>query len=387
SIMAAYANGAMVHSLDFDDTHDPSTLHPAASCLPAVLALSEKSGSLSGKDIITAVAVGNDTICRMGLAYPLGISVGGLLAPMTFGIFGAAMASGRIIGLNKEQMVSCLGLAYTQTSGSAQHFHDGGSDVRLLYQSFGGKIGVLSALMAQKGIDGGGTKCLDGKNGFYDLFLNGDYDPGFLQVELEDKYEITNISIKPYPSCRQTHAYIDATRILMEKHNITPDCVNKIILNIGKLGEHLCTPEQSRKRPTSVSDAKFSIPFTVAACLVNGTVDLPAITEESLKNPKILDMTSKISWLFDDDINSVDGMEPGIVTIECRDGNAFTEKVTDSLGSPKNQMSDDQLAAKFMDCVSYSVKPLTNGSAQKVVDLCLNLEKVDNILAIIDLLA
>lgn len=386
AMMAAYANGATVHSLDFDDTHDPSTLHPTASCLPAALAVMEKVGGKTGKDLLTAVTVGNDVVSRMGYAAPTGISEAGLLAPMTFGYFGSAVAAGMILGLTKDQMVGCIGLAYNQVSGSGQHFVEGGSDVRLIYQSFNNKAGVLSALLTQKGVNGGGRNALEGEYGFYDLFFRGKYDPKYVDVKAGDRFEGTSISIKPYPSCRQTHPYIDATRALIAAHDITPQRVAKVELKVGTLGKHLCLPEQSRKRPTLTSDAKFSVPYPVAACLVYGNIDLASFLTENLANPQVLAMVDKVQWVFDEEISRSVGVEPAIVTIHTTDGKSFTQRVDHGLGSPENPMSEDQLVAKFRDCASYSVNKMSRKAIDRTVELCLNLDKVADIGELVDLL-
>lgn len=386
AMMAAYANGATVHSLDFDDTHDPSTLHPTASCLPAALAVMERLGGKSGKDLITAVAVGNDVVSRMGYAAPTGISEAGLLAPMTFGYFGAAIAAGKILGLTGDQMVGCMGLAFTQVSGSGQHFVEGGSDVRLIYQSFSNKAGVLSALLTEKGVNGGGRNGLEGEYGFYDLFFRGKYDPKYVDVKMGDRYEGTSVSIKPYPSCRQTHPYIDATRALIAKHDITPRRVEKVLLKVGTLGKHLCIPEQSRKRPTLTSDAKFSVPFPVAACLVYGNIDLSSFLTENLANPQVLEMVDRIEYMFDQGISQAIGVEPAIVTIRTTDGREYTERVDHALGAPENPMSEEALVAKFKDCTSYSINRMGRRSVDRAVELCLNLEKVKDIGELVGLL-
>lgn len=386
AMMAAYANGATVHSLDFDDTHDPSTLHPTASCLPAALAVMEKLGGKTGKDLITAVAVGNDAVSRMGSAAPTGISEAGLLAPMTFGYFGSAMAAGKILGLTRDQMVGCIGLAYTQVSGSGQHFVEGGSDVRLIYQSFNNKAGVLSALLTWKGVCGGGRNALEGAYGFYDLFFRGKYNPKHVDVKMGDRYEGTSISIKPYPSCRQTHPYVDAIRRLIKRRDITPQRVAKVELKVGTLGKHLCLPEQSRKRPTLTSDAKFSVPYTAAACLVYGNIDLASFLTENLSNPQVLAMVDKVECVFDEEISRSMGVEPAIVTIHTTDGKAYTERVDHGLGSPENPMPEEQLVAKFRDCTSYSINKMSKKSVDRVVELCLGLDDVADINELIELL-
>ena len=297
-------------------------------------------------------------------------------------IFGAAIAAGKVLKLTKEEMVSCLGLALTQASGSAQVLHEGDSDVREIYQAFSGKAGVLSALLAQKGIRGC-KDSLEGKSGFFNLFLKGNYDPSSLDVKMGDRYEGVNATFKPYPACRQTHPYTEATKLLISKYSIQPENVEKVKVKVGNLGTSLCTPEETRRRPAQATDARFSIPYNVAACLVHGTVSLANFLPENLRDPRVMDMAQKIEWEFDEEIGKAKGVEPGIVTIQCMDGSIYTEKVSTPLGSVENPMSMDAIVAKFRDCANYSIKPIKEASVDRVIDLCLHLEEVSDIRQII----
>ncbi|MFX1555570.1 MAG: MmgE/PrpD family protein, partial [Promethearchaeota archaeon] len=203
SPLAAMVNSIMMHALDFDDTLDESALHAHVSVLPAAVAVAESVGKVSGKDLITAVTLGVDLVCRLGLATRRPLS---WIRSATCGFFGAAAAAGKVMALDWEQMSNALGVAYSQISGNAQCLIDGGL-VKRMQPAFAARAGVLSAFLAQSGITGA-RDFLEGQYGFFNLYEGGDYDPEKLLDGLGTRFEGTKLSIKPYPSCRMTHAAI-----------------------------------------------------------------------------------------------------------------------------------------------------------------------------------
>ena len=202
---AAFANSVMMHALDFDDTLDESALHAHVTVLPAALAVAEFMGGVSGKDLINAVTLGVDLVCRLGLATQRPLS---WVRTATCGSFGAAAASGKILRLDKEEMWNALGIVYSQTSGNAQCLVDGGL-VKRMQPGFSAKAGVLSVFLAKRGITGA-KDIFEGPYGFFNLYERGDYDQEKLCDELGKRFDGMKLSIKPYPSCRMTHASIDA---------------------------------------------------------------------------------------------------------------------------------------------------------------------------------
>ena len=152
--MAAFANGAMAHALDFEDAHDGALVHSNAAPVPAALALAESIGEVTGKELITALAVGSDVVCRMGLALNENPMEAGWYIPPVLGAFGAAAAAGKMLRLNEKQIVHSFSLTLCQATCSAELRYSPHSDVRAVRDAFGAKTGVLSALLAKKGIMG-----------------------------------------------------------------------------------------------------------------------------------------------------------------------------------------------------------------------------------------
>ena len=189
---AAFVNALLAHALDFDDVVDETAVHPSLCSVPTALALAEKVGGVSGADFITAIALGNDLIGRLGAAIKKkqeGLVLGFRPAPV-LGIFGAAAAAGRVLRLKTEQIVDCLGIAFHQgASGTFEVFlSPGDTKIREYYGGFIAWNGVVSALMAQRGVTGIKT-CFEGPAGLLNLYFQGKYDREYLIGDLGKRFE------------------------------------------------------------------------------------------------------------------------------------------------------------------------------------------------------
>jgi 2-methylcitrate dehydratase PrpD len=164
AINAALANGTTAHALDLDDGHAMAQLHPGSCVIPAALAMSEREDS-SGRDLITAVIVGYEVMIRIGMAINPGHRDRGFHSTGTCGVFGAAAACGKILGLDAEEMVSALGLAGTQSSGLLESDHRG-TMAKALHAGRAAQNGAYSAMLAKMGFTGPDT-ILEGREGFF----------------------------------------------------------------------------------------------------------------------------------------------------------------------------------------------------------------------------
>jgi len=383
--MAAFANGSMSHPLDYDDTYDEVAVHPTAATLPAALAVAERKGKVNGKEFISAIALGNDLIIRLALGITVDISEHGWLSPQLFGNFGAAAAAAKILGLNEEQISDALGITLSQAAGSLEVGMGTGSMVRAVRDAFTGKVGVISALMAQRGLSGVKT-WLEGKAGLYNLYFRERYDFQPVTEELGKRFEGTYVGFKPWPACRISHPYLTALFQLMQEKDIKLEEIESTVLVVGGMGRMLCLPEEVRRCPQKVIDSKFSLPFTLGVALTHGKVALSHFTPEALKDPKVLASVEKISWRFDEERKSA-GVEPGVIEVKVRSGDLFTMREDFAYGHPKNPIAMDDLIAKFRDCCNYSAKPLSADVVDKVIHLVTHLEEVEDVAQIVQLLS
>ncbi len=384
--MAAFANGAMAHVADYDDVDDAAVLHAAASVVPASFAIAERVGNVNGKDFITAVTLGLDTVCRMGQAPRLSqlVQVGWAGTPI-FGVFGATIAASKLLGLKEEEVVNALGIAYSQASGGFQSALDG-AQRKHAYGAFSAKGGVLAALLAGKGISGA-KNSLEGKFGLYNLYYQGEYDPTPLTTDLGKRFFSTNLSFKPYPSCRVTHPYIDAALAIVREHNVRPQDVEEITVFVGGHAKILCEPLETKQNPPTTVQAQFSIPYTVAAAVTKRKVVLEDFRPDGIKDPATLQIARKVVPQFDPSLTTKDLIDRGGVEIRVKSGERYSERVDFPYGDPRNPISKEELIQKFRDCVLYSVKPIPKEKVDEVISMITNIEKVKDVSQIVQLLA
>jgi 2-methylcitrate dehydratase PrpD len=381
---AAHVNATMAHALDYDDVHETAIMHSGVAIIPTCMAVAEQKGNLSGKELITASALGVDMMCRLALATTPGsrpINTGWHLTTL-FGFLGAAGTAGRMLGLSEEKMVNGLGIAYHQCSGNGQCVVDGALTKRM-GPGFAVKGGITAALLAEKGVTGA-RNCLEGEWGLYKLYHHGNYDAKTLTKDLGKYFEGINVAIKPYPCCRGIHPAIDAALALTKEYHIKAEDVQKIALSVSK--EHyqlLCEPEEAKLRPRTQVDAQFSIPWGVATAIVRGQVTLDDFTETAIKSQEILKLTQKMSVKVDARLNRPEKIEPTRVELTTKQGKVYTQEVEEPLGSLERPMSFDDCARKFRDCA----KDLGEEKIGKVIELIYNLETVTDIRKLINLLS
>ncbi len=384
SPFAALVNAAMGHALDFDDGHDEAVLHAATTVVPAAFAIAQRIGEVDGKAFITAVAAGIDLACRMGLASKKTLKQSGWVYTAIYGFFASAAAAGKLLGLDQDQMTHALGIAYSQTAGNFQSIADAALTKRL-QPGFAAKGGLLSALLAEKGVSGI-RNSMEGKWGLYSLYQQGDYNIQALTSGLGSRFEVANIGFKAYPSCGYTHNPIEATLALVLENDIKPDDVRKINVFVGENAAELCTPLHRKRRPETVPDSQWSIPYTVAAALVKRKIGISDFTPRAIKDAAVLRMAAKVNPKILPELTRRQ-VEPAIVEITTHDEKVYTRRVEQRKGSVDNPMTLNELVAKFRDCLSNGRKAIPKQHIEGVIRLVGRLEQVDDVGLIIEMLA
>ena len=375
--MAAFANGSMSHALDFEDTHDRALVHPNAAAIPAALAVSESIGNVSGKDFIAALTLGSDLAARLGLAMKENLVEYGWYMPPILEAFGATAAAGKLLKLDAERMRNAFSLTLCQATCSAELIYSSRSMIRAIRDAFSAKAGLLSALLAQKGITGF-QQPLEGKAGLFNNYSRGKWDPLSLTKGLGKIFEGANVSFKPWPSCRGTHAYIDATLQILEKHALKPVEIKKIHLTVNTMNKMLCEPSKNKRNPVTAIEAKFSLPFTVATAIIHATVTLDHFNPRALSNPVVLELARKVSYRVDEKLSPKQATQ-GSLQIETQNGRMYSKSSEFPCGHPDNPMSDEAFVSKFMDCAGHSVKKFSTRTLNRIVELSLSLEEVRDI--------
>ena len=381
---AAFVNALLAHALDFDDVVDETAVHPSLCSVPTALALAEKVGGVSGADFITAIALGNDLIGRLGAAIKKkqeGLVLGFRPAPV-LGIFGAAAAAGRVLRLKTEQIVDCLGIAFHQgASGTFEVFlSPGDTKIREYYGGFIAWNGVVSALMAQRGVTGIKT-CFEGPAGLLNLYFQGKYDREYLIGDLGKRFEGANVSLKPWSANRAIHAHLQAALDLIHKNKIGPENIDRITLFLTESQKRFFG--QTGQKSVSGTEARVSLTFCLASAVATGGLSLRNFTPTGLSDPLTLQLAEK---MVSEDITYADlnsFFPPGKVSIRLKSGEVFTNQIDRARGHPSNPMSFEDVANKFSDCAAQSRSP---GQIKKIIRAIKGLETIQDMRAILAML-
>ena len=350
---AAFLNGALAHSLDFDDTHAAGSLHPGAPVIPSALAAGEMAGA-SGADVLAAIIAGYDVTCRVALALPAGEHYDrGFHPTATCGAFGAAAAAGRVFGLDADGLGGALGTVLSQCAGSLQ-FLANGAWTKRFQVGWAAANGLVAATLVREGFKGA-AEALEGRHGFLRAYAPNPILERATQ-DLGRVFELMATAVKPYPSCRYGHAGIDAALGLRSGHDLKPDEVEAVTLGLPKAGIMLIgEPAEKKADPRNVVDGQFSGPFVIASALATGRMAWDSY--EKLADPTIRALLPKIRCELDPEIEAeFPANMSGKVTIRAR-GTTFTRKVLVPKGEPGTFLSEAELRAKFASLVESLLGP------------------------------
>ncbi len=359
--MAAFANGAMAHAMDFEDTHDHAIAHPHAAAVPAALAMADMLGDVRGDDLLAAISLAGDLVCRIAASFTVNPDNFGWHTTPWLGVFGAATAAGRLLRLDAGQMLDAWSLAMSQMGSFGELKNAPASHVRAIRDGFAAQAGVLGAMLASRGVRGYDDP-LQGGAGFLAGVARNQYEPRSLTDGLGERFMGSEVSFKPWPSCRGTHAYIDASLRLASRIKFEAGDVTRIDVVINEKNRMLCEPRSLKVRPDNAINAKFSIPFTTAAALVRRDVNIETFSPDILKDERILALAEKVHHHVDPDIPLRD-VTRGSVTLHIGAASE-TEQIVHALGHPLCPMTPESLERKFNDCVQHAKAPPSAAARQ-----------------------
>jgi 2-methylcitrate dehydratase PrpD len=345
---AALANALMAHALDYDDTHEPADVHAFAVVLPAVLAAAEAAGDVHGGEIVAALAVGTDIAYRMGMAINV---YRGWHPTATCGVFGAALAAGRVLGLKGERLHNAAGIAYSLASGNFQCILDG-SLTKRLQPAFAARAAVEAAMLAQRGVTGA-KDVLEGKFGFYRLYEAGDYKRKPIEDGLGHRFEVEGASMKPYPSCRFCHPAVDAVLELKSRARVAPEQVAGIVVEMPKEA-HDYVGGPFREGDSPQVSAQFNAAYNVAAALVRGRLGPQEFCLDAIRDPSVRALAERVTTVATDDAYA---FGPVAVTVRLASGATHALRVETAKGHPANPMSDAERLEKLGACVAFGGWP------------------------------
>ncbi|GMQ90474.1 MAG: MmgE/PrpD family protein [Gammaproteobacteria bacterium] len=341
---AALTNGTLAHSLDFDDTHAAGSIHPSAPIVPAALAAAEMTGA-NGRELIAGIVAGYEVQIRLSLALiPKEHYDRGFHPSATCGVFGAAAAAGRVFGLSAHQIADAFGIALSQAAGSLQ-FLVGGAWTKRLQVGYAAMSGLIAASLARDGFKGA-VEAIEGKAGFLRAYaphpvIDKAVD-GLGQV-----YETMAIAVKPYPSCRYSHAALDALIALRAANDIDAQEIESVEIGLPRTGWNIIgDPEEAKQRPRSVVDGQFSMPFLAAVALREGRMRWDDYARH-IDDADTLALCKRVQTVVDPKAEAeFPAQMSGIARVRTKRG-SFEKFVVIPKGEPENFFSQDELRAKF----------------------------------------
>ena len=343
-LTAAFVNAAIGNVLDFDDTHIPTVIHPTAPVLPALLALAS-GRRVGGADLLDAFVLGVEIECRLGNAVSPGHYRRGWHITATCGVFGAAAAAGRVIGLDPRGLVWALGSASAQSSGLVETL---GSMAKSVGVGNAARNGLFAALLAARGVTGP-DRPLEGPRGFMAV-TGGDCDPSLLTRGLGDSFELLRNTYKPYPCGVVLNPVIDAVLELRARHRLQA----RDVAGVTVTGHPLLGERTDRPAPASGREAQVSAQHSVAVVLLHGAAGIPEFADAAVTDPATLDLRGKVT------VKADQAMPQGAarVVIRGHDGQAFETTVNRARGSLERPPTDDELEAKLVTLAAHGCPAL-----------------------------
>jgi aconitate decarboxylase len=365
---AALVNGIASHVHDYDDTHLATIIHPTGPVASALLAYAEYKGSVSGSEIILALAAGIEASCKIGLAvWPEHYDIGWHITSST-GSVGAAVAVGKIMKLSEEQMAHAIGIATVQVVGLREMF---GSDTKSFHPGRAAQSGLLAAVLAEKGFTSS-PQALEAKRGWANVVASGG-TPKLEQYlsELGQKWEIEANAFKPFPCGIVCHPAIDGAIQLhheIQSRNLQLDNIEKVETSVHPLVIELT----SKRTPKDGLEGKFSVFHGTAVGLLFGKAGPAQYADEVVTDPKVVALRDKVDATPDKDLAA----DETYLTVHFASGEKLHKHIKHAVGSLEVPMSDEQLTEKFVD---QAALVLGENEARKASDAAWKIQEAEDI--------
>ena len=379
---AALLNGTAAHALDYDDVLDPAASHVSAVLVPALLALGEQTGA-TGAEVVDAYIVGVEVQECLAEAVNMAHYTRGWHTTLTLGAPSAAAACARLLRLDAPATLAAISLATSLAGGFKRQF---GTQAKPLHAGLAAQHGIVAARLAASGLTAD-TEPLEGARGFGELMV-GAGAAGFVPVVLErlagpPAVLRPGLWFKRYPCCASTHRAVDAVLAICAEEGVQA----QDIASVRTVVSEAAVRNLMYGRPDNPMQARFSMPYCVAAAALDGDLRLATFRETAIGRADVLALLPCVSMHTDpeqpaDMPSTVRSW--ATTTVTTRSGRVHTRRVVDPKGYPDHPLSEAELAAKYADCTSGQPAAVTGGFAawrgiggtRGVRELCLTLRMV-----------
>ncbi len=377
---AVLVNATAGHAFELDDIHKESIVHAGSIAVPVVLAFAERAGGVSGQVLLTAMTTGYEIGTRVGNAATMSLFFRGFHPQGASGVFVAAAAAARMLGLDAQQTQHALGIVGSQAGGlmAAQE----GAMVKRLHSGRAAQSGVYSALLAQRGFTGIGDVLEAGYGGYLSSYSDKP-NAARLTDDLGSVWEAAKVGYKPHACVTSIHSSLDAFRHLLDVHQLAPGDIERVDIGMSQMTYTHCAWEYKAQ---GVTAAQMNLFYGIAVIAFDGVAFVAQYAEDRLAEPRLLDFIGRIHAHTDTEIEA---MGPAFrhaarVKVTTRDGRSFSHEILNRRGSPENPMTRQDVEYKFRNVVASCLSP---DRIDRVIALVDGLERLDNTNELIELLA
>ncbi len=369
---AATMNAALVHGLDFDDTHMKAVVHGSAVSWPTALTLGEHL-DVSGRDILLAYILGMETAIRVGMAADYGFHRNAFHATGVVGHFSSAVTAGRLLQLTADQLAAAQGVVLSTATASREYLEDGSWNKRL-HPGWGAVAGITAAHLVKAGFVAS-QRPYGGRFNIFRMTMGAEADgvqTSVLTDDLGERWEFMDSAVKPFPTCHYTHALADAAITLRRTHDLTAGNIASIhILMPEPVMGVLTEPDDLNRQPPSDYAAKFSASYVVATGLAHGCLGLAELEPDALRDPTTLALTAKCTYAADPDSRFPEYFS-GAVVVTTKDGRELRHHEPINRGAGDRQLSNQEIVEKYNDNAG---PVLGSARADEVRELLLGLDE------------
>lgn len=369
---AVLMNAALMHGLDYDDTHMKAIVHGTAFSAPTALACAHEVGA-TGRDIVTAYVAGMEGAIRLGMAVKGGFHHGGFHATGILAHFGAALIAGKLYGLTAAQIAAAQGIA-ASTAAAIQVFLEEGAWSKRMHPGWGGVGGITAARLAQHGFVAP-SRPYEGRFGLFHSHLQehaGDVDYNLITAGLGTVWETAAMAVKPYPVCHFLHGCAEAAAILHREHAPQPEQIASLRAFVAEPTLTIVTePLAKKRRPTTDYEAKFSAQFVTAVSLLRGRFGLQELEQDTLEDTRLAGLSERVEVLVDPD-TAFPAAYSGGVEVTLRDGRVLKRHVRINRGAGERALTDAEIVEKYMDTAGTAID---KARAERLRDAVLGIEE------------
>jgi 2-methylcitrate dehydratase PrpD len=362
---AAFVNAMLASALDFDTLHDRANVHSDGVVLPAVFALADARGA-SGKQLITALVAGGELVVRLGLA--AGVSPGWFFSSV-FGVFGAAAAAAKLLGLDETRTSHALGIALSQAAGTRQPLFER-SLTKRLQAAYAARSGVESALLAAAGVTGP-SQPLEGVSGIHALYTPLDAS---LAADLGQRYESMAMTFKKFPSCMCNQTPIEACLQLLSRTDLSGSEIEAITVTVSPYMNRL-TGEVFVPGDNPQVSAQFNVRYSVASALLRKRFDVADVQTHAVLDPQVNALAARVRVEVDE---AGGPFGPARIRVTSTAGAVHCHSVETPPGSPLFPLSDADLVSKALACFGSAAQPMPPDRAQALIESIRSLEHCSN---------